>query len=239
MDLKKYSVFGVCGTIFYSIGVVVLLLLLGFTTPLPLPKEEAILIDFGGGGNIDAGESSSATSNEQNASTQNSSNSGVITQDFEDAASEQSSTTPNDNTNTTVTTVTNPNASRINNMFSGAFGNGNGTGTSGTGTGNGNPGLGGDGTNGSGGGPGGVGGGLQGRRQVVKVEPLRKENMFGKVVLKITVNELGNVTEITLVSTTCNECVQAAKDAVKQWKYESKPGSGYQTGQVIIEFKQN
>jgi TonB family protein len=239
MALKKYSIYGIIGTILYLIGVVALLLLLGFTTPLPLPKEEAILIDFGGGGNIDAGASSPTTSNEQNASTQNSSNSGVNTQDFEDAASMQSSTTPNNNTNNTANTQTNPNADRLNNLFGGGiFGNGTGSGNSGTGTGSGNPGNG-TGGDGSGAGPGGVGGGIGNRGLVKKVDPVGKDNMFGKVVLKITVNEQGNVTDITLVSTTCNECVQPAKDAVKQWKYESKPGAGYQTGQIVIEFKQN
>ena len=72
-----------------------------------------------------------------------------------------------------------------------------------------------------------------------KVDPVTRENSFGKVVLEVTVNESGSVTEVRLVSSTCNDCVQPAKDAVKKWKYQALPGSGFQTGIVIIEFKQS
>ncbi|HOK37347.1 MAG TPA: TonB family protein [Bacteroidales bacterium] len=248
-DWIKQHIHGVIGAILYIVFVIVLLLLLGFKTPLPLPPEEAILIDFAGGGNRDAGASLSASHNEQNASSQNTSTSGVNTQSFEDAASMQSSTvptvnnTPNTQTNTDQTTTqntkpTNPNADRINNLFSGnVFGNGTGSGSSGTGTGSGNPGTGLDGS-GSGTGPGGVGGSITGRRKVFTVEPTPQENLTGKVVLRITVNERGDVTDVSLVSTTCDRCVRPAMDAVRQWKYEPKPGTGYQTGNVTIEFKQ-
>jgi hypothetical protein len=47
------------------------------------------------------------------------------------------------------------------------------------------------------------------------------------------------ILNLNIISTNCNECVQPAKDAVKQWLYEAKPGSGYQTGNVTIEFKQS
>jgi TonB family protein len=245
-EVRKH-IHGIIGAFLFKIITIALLLLFGFTTPLPLPPEEGILLDFGGGGNVNAGASSSASSNEQNASTQNSSNSGVNTQNFEDAASMQSSTIPNplnpntnNNTNNTESTSpSNPNADRLNNLFGGnVFGNGTGSGTSGDGSGSGNPGTG-TGGDGSGTGPGGVGGSLDGRRQIKKVDPIAEANMFGRVVLKITVNEQGNVTDVSLVSSNCDRCVKAAIDAVKQWKYESKPGSGYQTGNVAIEFKQN
>lgn len=38
---------GLLGTILFHAGVVLLLLLLGFITPLPLPEEEGIIVDFG------------------------------------------------------------------------------------------------------------------------------------------------------------------------------------------------
>ena len=238
MNLKNHNILGIIAAIIYSLFVVVILLLLGFTTPLPLPQEEAILIDFGGGGNIDAGASSSATSND-NTSTQNSSISGVNTQSFEDAASMSTGNNP-DNT-TTPTAPTNPNANKINNLFGGGvFNNGSGSGNSGSGSGSGNPGtgVGGDGS-GSGTGPGGVGGNVGTRKVVKRVDPVGKDNMVGKVVLKFVVNDKGQVSSITVVSTNCNECVQPAKDAVKQWLYEAKPGTGDQVGTVTIEFKQS
>ncbi len=243
MTLKKHNIYGIIAAFLYTGLVVVLLLLLGFTTPLPLPAEEGILIDFGGGGNIDAGASSSTTSNAQNTSTQISSNTGVNTQTFEDAPSMQSGNKPKEkeeNHSETPTAPTNPNADKLNNLFGGGvFSNGTGSGNAGNGSGSGNPGTGNGGEgSGSGSGPGGIGGNIGNRKIVKKVDPIGKDNMIGKVVLKIIVNDKGLVTNITVVSTNCNECVQPAKDAIKQWIYESKPGSGDQSGNVTIEFKQ-
>lgn len=248
MTFVRQHIHGIIGAAIFAAAVIVLLLLLGFTTALPLPLEEGILIDFGGGGNENAGESSSATSNEQNASTQNSSNTGVNTQSFEDAVSMQSSDVPNPNNNTTdsnsetnteTETSSQPtvNSNLANIVNGGMFGNGNGSGNSGDGTGGGNPGTGGDGSNGSGSGPGGYGGSLDGRKQIKTVDPENQDNLEGRVVLKITVNDQGNVTNISLVSSNCDKCVQLAKAAVWQWKYEKKAGAGYQTGTVAIEFR--
>jgi TonB family protein len=241
MIFVKQHIHGIIGATIFALIAILLLLLLGFTTALPLPPEEGILIDFGGGGNLDAGESASATSNEQNASTQNSSNTGVNTQNFEDAASMQSSTVPNPNDNNTNNETNSTSANQLNSNLANLLnvnmsGNGNGTGTSGNGTGNGNPGTG-NGTDGSGTGPGGVGGNLGGRGLLKQVNPDNQDNLEGTVKLKITVDENGNVTTISLVSSNCNSCTQLAKDAVKQWKYEKKPGAGYQVGTVSIEFR--
>lgn len=247
MSFVKQHIQGIIGAIIFAIIAFLLLLLLGFTTQLPLPPEEGILLDFGGGGNLDAGESASTTSNEQNASTQNSSNSGVNTQSFEDAASLQSSNVPNpnndtednenDDTNNETNSTTNQNTSHLpdfmNNM---GFGNGSGTGESGDGSGNGNPGDG-NGNNGSGSRPGGFGGSLGGRGLLKKVDPQNQDNLEGIVKLKITVDENGSVTSTTLISSNCAKCTQLAISAVNQWKYEKKPGAGYQIGTVTIEFR--
>jgi TonB family protein len=79
---------------------------------------------------------------------------------------------------------------------------------------------------------------LNGNRQLIKVDPESRDNMYGTVILKITVNENGIVTDINLVSTNCDQCVKAATDAIKKWQYEPLPGSGYQIGIITIEFKQ-
>jgi TonB family protein len=116
------------------------------------------------------------------------------------------------------------------------FGNGNGTGESGDGTGSGNPGDG-NGNNGSGSGPGGYGGSLGGRGLLKQVDPPNQDNLEGTVKLKITVDENGTVTNVVLISSNCAQCTQLAINAVYQWKYEKKSGSGYQIGTVTIDFR--
>jgi len=44
---NKYKRTGLVGTILFHVAILVLLLFLGYTTPLPLPAEEGILINFG------------------------------------------------------------------------------------------------------------------------------------------------------------------------------------------------
>jgi len=244
MPFLKEHIHGVVGATIFAAATIILLLLLGFTTPLPLPEERGILIDFGGGGSLNAGASSSATSNYQNVSTRTSSNSGVNTQDIEEAPSMQSSDIPNNNNKPNNSSEqTNASENTPNNRLGrfgdigGALSGETGTGSDGTGRGNGNPGIG-SGTNGSGNGPGGIGSSLSGRRQVKKVEPVRRDNSFGKVELEINVDEKGNITYISVVESTCPECTQSAIDAVKQWKYEPKANSGTQTGRVVIIFDQ-
>ncbi len=245
MEFVRKHIHAIIGAILYLIMVIVILLLLGFTTPLPLPEEQGILLDFGGSGSRDiSGSAPATTSDQQNASSQSSASTGVITQDYEPTASLPSSNTPStsnnvsDNTSTTETTTdqSSTDANRITDMMSGAFGGGSGSGSSGTGSGN--PGMGDGSSGGSGGGPGGIGGSLEGRRLVHRVEPESRPNMVGTVVLRITVSENGDVTNVTLVRTTCSECVELATRAVRQWRYASSPGSGYQTGEVHINFRQ-
>jgi len=47
MENSKSKRIGVAGTLFFHIGLIVLLYILGFHTPLPLPEEEGILVNFG------------------------------------------------------------------------------------------------------------------------------------------------------------------------------------------------
>lgn len=47
MSDSKNKRIGVTGTLFFHIGLLVLLYFLGFHTPLPLPEEEGILVNFG------------------------------------------------------------------------------------------------------------------------------------------------------------------------------------------------
>jgi hypothetical protein len=47
MEESKNKRIGFAGTLFFHIGLIVLLYFLGFRTPLPLPEEEGILVNFG------------------------------------------------------------------------------------------------------------------------------------------------------------------------------------------------
>ncbi|WP_421918418.1 cell envelope integrity protein TolA [Marinifilum sp.] len=47
MEESKNKRIGFAGTMFFHIGLIVLLYFLGFRTPLPLPEEEGILVNFG------------------------------------------------------------------------------------------------------------------------------------------------------------------------------------------------
>ncbi len=210
---------GILGSIIFLIAAITLLLLLGFTTQLPLPQEEGILIDF-----ESISSSSSSSSSATDATKENSS---ASDENIENQKLEESAFVASGDQQTT-----NPNTERINKMLDNAFNNGF------TNIGdhnNENPSnLLGDINNG----PDAGFGTLEGSRGVIKVDPVAKDNSYGTVKFKITVNETGKVTDITLISTTCDECIQPAKDAIEKWKYEPKPGSGYQIGTVIIEFKQ-
>ena len=244
------------GSAIFVIAVLLFLLLCGLKMPDPPLVEECILLDFstpteestlldtrGGGGNPNAGASTAnATTSNQNTSTQNSnsnsnSNPSVESQAFEDASP---LTSGNDSKGETTENVEPTPTSRAEGRVNfGGLAGGNASGNGGSGTGSGNPGWG-DGSGsggGSGTGPGGIGGSI-GNRKVTKVLPENKDNMTGTVKLKITVNEKGIVeTAEPAAGTTCSECVPFAIKAVKQWKYEAKPGSGTQTGIVTVEFK--
>jgi TonB family protein len=238
MLVFKNHIHGIIGTLVFLASGVSLLVLLGFTTPLPVPIEEAILLDLT---NIVGAESdgfSSDASDQDKASSDKNSidknvesiNNNLYAQNFENSIF-----IPN---GTEVNKHVNPNADKINKMFNGAFDNGNiDNGKGDNKNKNHYNGIGSKESNDKN--PKGITGSIEGRKQILKISPVCKDNTFGKVIFNITVNEQGLVTDIILVSTTCNECVQAAKDAIKQWKYESKPGSGYQTGEVVIEFKQS
>ncbi|HOE04409.1 MAG TPA: TonB family protein [Bacteroidales bacterium] len=236
MEFMKKHKEGIIATLIFHGFVILILMLLGFTTPLPLPVEQGILLDFGGAGSgtTDPGPSSPASSDAQHnaSSLHNTPVSGNLTQNSEEAPA-----LPSSNNATTNQTSNNSNqTSRVPNM-SNLFGGGSPG--DGQGPGSGLPGNGGDGsTPGDGGGPGGVGGGVGNRGIVTKVEPQQRPDMFGTVVLNFYVDEYGNVSNITVASSNCAGCTELAKAALKKWKYEPKPGAKLQTGKVTFKFEQ-
>ncbi|MDR2835909.1 MAG: energy transducer TonB [Bacteroidales bacterium] len=235
---------GIIGAAIFAVIVIVLLLLLGFTIPFPLPAEEAILVEFAGGGNIDAGLASGGSKESYNSDYIP--DNGYNTQDNEEAPSLPASVTPNENRETTTTIVTptpqpkNRLEERTGKNNGGSLSGGNGSGTGGIGTGGGNPGYG---TSGSGGGsgnaPGGSGGSIEGRKRDIYVAPEKKPNTFGTVILEITVDSQGNVIDpISVKSSNCQSCVDLAIAAVRKWKYQKIENSTWQKGNVTITFAQ-
>jgi len=219
MSTIKKHIHGVAGAFVFLICISVFLILAGFTTPLPLPQEQAILLDLS---NYDMpAEESSSSQSDENSLNDGGSFEKILNQNFENSEFVESG---NSDSQTDES-----NSDKIDNLFKNPFGeNDRGDDKDGK-----NP------FDGNGNGPDDISGSLSGRKQIAKVSPESIDNSFGKVVLQITVNELGSVTDVVLVSTTCNECVKPAKDAVKKWKYETLTGSGLQSGTVVIEFKQN
>ncbi|PLW99129.1 MAG: energy transducer TonB, partial [Marinilabiliales bacterium] len=93
MNLFKKNRNGILGTIAFHIVLAVILLVSGFTTPLPLPGEESILVNFGtddmGSGMVqpERVESTPAPEKTQEENV----NEEVLTQDFEEAPYVESS----------------------------------------------------------------------------------------------------------------------------------------------------
>lgn len=241
MEYFNEHKYGIIGAGIWIIMIMLLLLFLNcFTTPLPLPQEQGILLEFEGGGNINAG---AASGGDQYFEPTNPVDNGFNTQDIEDAPSMQTSTNPHqteNHTTTQTTTTPEPPTNKANEKginFGNAFSGGSGSGSGGTGSGGGNPGLG---TSGSGGGsgnaPGGSGGSITGRARTTYVEPEKKKNTFGTVVLEIIVNSQGTVTNVALVKSDCAECTQLAINAVKQWKYAPLEKNQDQKGVVTVKF---
>lgn len=221
-EFKKH-IHALTGVIIFLGFSLIIMILTGFTVKLPLPEEEVIVIDFGKSDSENSSnvlkEEKVLRSDENKISSEN-----ILVQDFENSEILEFGSSETD--------IELENAERINKLFGNPFGedkNGNDKDS------NTDNFLDGDDNSG----PANSYGKLGLRKRVVIVEPRAEENLFGKVIFEITVDEKGNVSEIRLLSTNCNECVQSAKDAVSKWKYEALQGRGLQIGTVSIEFKQN
>jgi TonB family protein len=217
-EFKKH-IHGISAAFIFIFICVAVLILTGFSTPLPLPEEEAVIIDFSNSGQIDIDKSDLSEANNSSEGS-NSESSREILSDNSDNIYVPSGNSNDENLDK---------IDKINNLFGNPFGEFGDSENDGD-----NP----FGDNGNNKHPGEISGKLDKSRSYTGDMPTARDNMVGKVVLEITVDEKGNVTSVILKSTSCNECVQAAKDAVAKWKYEPRPGTGFQTGTIVIEFKQ-
>ncbi len=248
MKLKKENKAGIVGTLVFNVSFVVLLFLLGFKTPYPLPDEEGILIDFGynqtGLGEIEPQVKEEQQKTEEIKEV--SSEEEIITQNIDEAPTvikkktnkteqkkeeekevekEQRKIDPN---------VLFPNNNNSNNSNSQGIngGNGNQGDPKGGNTNN---------YNGSGQGNSGISYSLSGRNHKGLPKPSYTGNEEGKVVVEITVDRNGNVTSaipgVKGTSATSTVLLKAAKEAALRTKFDKSESSPQiQTGSITYHF---
>jgi len=249
---------GLLGTLFIHAVVIALLLFFGFRTPLPLPAEQGILVNFGtdenGSGPVEPSLDQVAA---QQETVQPKTPEGNLTQDYEEApAIEKKETkkpvqkqkkTPQVVTNKEKKTTTeepkvNPKA-----LYTGRKTEGGESSSEGETTGTGNQGV----LNGSpeatvhgpGGGTGnsGISFSLAGRGSLSLPAPEYSYQVEGKVVVEVLVDREGNVISATpgvKGSTTLNKnLLNAAKKAALTAKFNRKPDApAAQKGTITYHF---
>ena len=216
----KYDYKGILSTIIFHVILLVLFIILGFSTPLPLPAEEGMFINFGdsptGLGEMETAtrQTNESYSEPEESSPASSPDDAVMTQDHEEApavkAPENKSVTKNEKkdvkktdtkkTSTQKQTETKktepqPNpaasyASRFKNKKKGSEGITSGSGNQGSPTGDPNAT---DRTLGTGGG-GGISADVAGRTMVYVSKPVLTQQKEGIVVVEVKVDREGRVT---------------------------------------------
>jgi len=236
---------GIIGAIIFHVIVILLLLYWKFITPLPLPAEQGIMIDFGAdatGAGLE--ETQNLPQINQNNTPINQPDDENMTQDFEDAPTIDNKKNIPDNNQTNNETNTKkvdngalfPGKSDNNNPNQGNTGN---KGNQGVPTGNDNRN-----NEGNGGGGSGISLSLNGRTPVNGLmKPHYTVTEEGKVVVEIRVDQEGNVTsaEITRGTTTYNVTLQqAAIKAAKTTRFDKNPDAApIQKGTITYNFKLN
>jgi len=254
---------GLIGAVAFHGLLLILLLSMAYRTPLPLPAEQGILVDFGnsdfGFGNFEPRMSDVAQQRlQQTASTARSEQQTPLTQDFEESAALPERTVSRQTTETTVSqtpTETPREATPVEQvrteersadpraMFPGrgdasstatSQGAAGGQGNQGVPTGAPNVHVYGEGIN--------VGGGLENRGVAGSLpRPAYNIQEQGVVVVAITVNSEGTVTRATAGArgtTTLNETLRsAAERAARQTRFNRNPNAIEQTGTITYVFK--
>jgi colicin import membrane protein len=250
--IRKHKA-GIIGTIIFHVIIGAIFMIFGYSTPLPLPDEEGILINFGdsddGFGQVEPQYSESAEQESTEESqesvpetTSSESEDGSMTQDYEEAPSvneqgEQKEETEQETQNETVEEETQEEKEERtvneNALFPGRNRNSDDNSSEGETEGQGNQGS----TTGSvdsqnhtGGesmGTSGTSFSLAGRNPESLPKPEYKYQIEGKVVVEITVDKYGNVTSAVpgvKGSTTLDaNLLTAAKKAALKAKFDKKP----------------
>ena len=261
---------GIIGTIIFHIIIGAIFMFFGYATPLPLPEEEGILINFGDsdeGFGMEEPTYSEAIKEESQEEVQESTpetttsetEDGTITQDYEEAPAikEQGEKEKTEETKpekkpepekVEKTEVIEERKVNENALFQGRNRNSDNSSSEGETQGEGNQGS----TTGSvdsqnhaGGNSMGTSGtsfSLAGRNPESLPKPDYNYQIEGKVVVEITVDKYGNVTDATpgvKGSTTLDaNLLAAAKKAAKKAKFNKKPDApAYQKGTITYYFK--
>ena len=269
-DFIKEHKAGIIGTIIFHTIIIVLFIVFGYSTPLPLPSEEGILINFGdadeGAGLVEPRMSESIQEESQESvqesvpeSNPSPTEDGAVTQDFEDAPAvkeqgvkeEKTETKPDTQPKEEKEEKPEPVEERKvneNALFPGRDRNTNTSTSEGETEGNKNQGS----TTGSvdsdnhtGGnsiGTSGTSFSLAGRNPESLPKPDYTHQIEGKVVVEITVDKYGNVTDANpgvKGSTTLDaNLLAAAKRAALKAKFDKKPDApAYQKGTITYFFR--
>ncbi|MFW6218908.1 MAG: hypothetical protein ACOC3S_02195 [Bacteroidota bacterium] len=256
---KKYR--GILGTLLFHLGLVILFLIAGFHTPLPLPAEEGILVNFGnsptGRGNIEPAAAEPVPTEPQ--PEQEIPEETPMTQDFEDAPaidtkqeSKPKETPKPEESKPKETKPEEPEEEprEVNRraLYPGKNANTGQTGSEGetSGEGNqGNPFGSPDSDNhaeGNSQGTGGISFSLAGRNPVRLPKPEYNYQVEGKVVVEVIVDKQGNVTKATpgvRGSTTLDSyLLNVAEKAALRAKFDRKPDAPlYQKGTITYLFR--
>jgi len=265
MQKRKY---GIIGTLLFHGILIALLIFFGFSTPLPLPEEEGILVNFGtsstGSGNTEPVESEPARSEAAPQPKAIIRKTPVITQDYEEAPAIKEKSSGKKETPETSPKpkpekkqlkepvkeepvkeekkeVVNTHALYTGKSPAGGK-KGEGTtadkGNQGSVTGSENSG---NHTEGNSSGTNGISFSLAGRNPLSLPKPAYDYQVEGKVVVEVTVDRLGNVTNAVAGvrgSTTLDEnLLNAAKKAALRARFDTKPDApAYQKGTITYHF---
>jgi hypothetical protein len=232
---------GILGTFGFHALLIIVLVVCSFRTPLPLPEEQGILIDFGdsetGMGDQSSSDSNAGSSNSSsNESSENENNESNIVQDYETSHKIDNNKT-NSNTTTQNSNNSNSNQESDNNTTNPGLSWGSNNNSDGS---NGN-----NGNNGNQGDPdGGNTGNYTGVTNVTDSE-LRKRpkppcgvNVTGYVIVEVLINADGKVTK-AYQNKVKNVIDQTQIDCVIRSAYEAeyKPISGKYTRRHLITFE--
>lgn len=261
---------GIVGTVIFHVGLLLVFIYFGFTTPLPLPAEQGILINFGdaetGFGNVEPRQSRQSQQQQQSTPPQpvQPSEQQVLTQDFEESvavesAPEQPKKTAKKETSETTEQPreeikeepekpqreVNRNAlykgrdesTQQSNSEGATYQGGNQGSPTGSPESN-------DRTLGASLGGGGISVSLTGRSPQNLPKPDYNQQVEGKVVVQITVDRNGNVTQaipgVKGSNTLDSYLLAVAKRAALRAKFDRKPDApAYQQGTITYNFKLN
>lgn len=261
---------GILGTLIFHIALLLVFIYFGFSTPLPLPAEEGILINFGdseiGSGQVEPRVSRQSQQAAQSPAPQPTrpSENQVMTQDYEDAPSVKAAPEQPERTTEKKTSETTPQPQQEkqpepekperqvnqNALYRGRNQNTDQSSSEGATYQGGNQGSptgsidSKDRTLGLSLGGGGISVSLEGRNPQNLPKPDYTQQVEGKVVVKITVDRNGNVTQavpgVKGSNTLDNYLLNAAKRAALRAKFDRKPGGpAYQQGTITYNFKLN